>query len=346
MSSFLSSTGRPLLGFGNPLLDMVATVPATFIEKYKFEMNSACLANESQQAVYGDMAKQFEIEWVAGGATQNSIRLAQWMLQMPGMTVYSGCVGEDDYAKKLTSAAEQDGVKVMYQKTDIPTGTCAVLVVDKERTLCANLSAANKYTVDMLKDNMWKTVEEAGMYYIGGFFLTVCPEGIVEVGKHATANDKLFCMNISAPFIAEFFFEKLKDAMPHIDILFGNESEAKALGKKYGFKSTEIPDIARELASQPKASGFRARTVVITQGKDPVIVVCNGKTFSFDVPALSKDKIVDTNGAGDAFVGGFLAAYMKGKELETCCKAGNYCAQLIIQTSGAKTPSGKPTFEL
>jgi hypothetical protein len=31
-------------------------------------------------------------------------------------------------------------------------------------------------------------------------------------------------MNLSAPFIAQFFKGPLMDAMPHVDVLFGNES--------------------------------------------------------------------------------------------------------------------------
>ena len=47
--------------------------------------------------------------------------------------------------------------------------------------------------------------------------------------------------------------------------------------------------------------------MVITQGSDPVIAVEHGKLHSFPVAAIPKEEIVDTNGAGDAFVGGFLA---------------------------------------
>jgi adenosine kinase len=35
---------------------------------------------------------------------------------------------------------------------------------------------------------------------------------------------QIFAMNLSAPFIAQFFKGPLMDAMPHIDVLFGNES--------------------------------------------------------------------------------------------------------------------------
>jgi adenosine kinase len=38
-----------------------------------------------------------------------------------------------------------------------------------------------------------------------------------------------------------------------------------------------------------------------------VICVEGGRLSEYPVPLVPKEKIVDTNGAGDAFVGGFLA---------------------------------------
>lgn len=52
--------------------------------------------------------------------------------------------------------------------------------------------------------------------------------------------------------------------------------------------------------------------------------------------------LVDTNGAGDAFVGGFLAKLACGCDLEACVSAGNYAARQIIQVSGCKIPSFPP----
>jgi sugar/nucleoside kinase (ribokinase family) len=52
------------------------------------------------------------VEFIAGGATQNSIRVAQWMLQIPGATSYMGSVGKDEYADKMTEVCSKDGVKV------------------------------------------------------------------------------------------------------------------------------------------------------------------------------------------------------------------------------------------
>mmetsp|Transcript_38515 Transcript_38515/g.61058 ORF Transcript_38515/g.61058 Transcript_38515/m.61058 type:complete len:170 (-) Transcript_38515:23-532(-) len=54
--------------------------------------------------------------------------------------------------------------------------------------------------------------------------------------------------------------------------------------------------------------------------------------------------IVDTNGAGDSFVGGFLSKHVEGKSIEECVNAGHYCASKVIQVSGA-VYNGKPDFE-
>lgn len=46
----------------------------------------------------------------------------------------------------------------------------------------------------------------------------------MKVAKHASDNNKIFCMNLSAPFISQFFKEPLMEVMPYVDILFGNET--------------------------------------------------------------------------------------------------------------------------
>ena len=37
--------------------------------------------------------KNYQVEYIAGGAAQNAIRAAQWMLQIPKATGYIGCIG-------------------------------------------------------------------------------------------------------------------------------------------------------------------------------------------------------------------------------------------------------------
>ena len=51
---------------------------------------------------------------------------------------------------------------------------------------------------------------------------------------------------------------------------------------------------------------------------------------SYEVNYVPDNLIVDTNGAGDSFAGGFLSQYMKGKSIDECMKAGHWAASLII----------------
>lgn len=62
-----------------------------------------------------------------------------------------------------------------------------------------------------------------------GFFLTVSVESILRVAKHASENNKLFCMNLSAPFICQFFKDNLNQVLPYVDVLFGNETVSSTL---------------------------------------------------------------------------------------------------------------------
>ncbi len=59
-----------------------------------------------------ELAAKSDVQYVAGGATQNSIRIAQWLLQVPGATSYFGAVGDDDFGHKLRETASQGGVNV------------------------------------------------------------------------------------------------------------------------------------------------------------------------------------------------------------------------------------------
>lgn len=55
------------------------------------------------------------MQYLAGGSCQNSLRVAQWILQKPKLAIFFGCVGNDDYSRKLEEKARADGVNVVYQ---------------------------------------------------------------------------------------------------------------------------------------------------------------------------------------------------------------------------------------
>ncbi|VDM70593.1 unnamed protein product, partial [Strongylus vulgaris] len=172
------------------------------------------------------------------------------------------------------------------------------------RSLCAHLAAANTFTIDHLLDPAHSAViEKAQFFYIAGFFLTVSPPSIMHIAEHSYKHNKIFMFNLAAPFISQFFFGALKEVLPYVDIIFGNEDEAAAFAKAAELGTTKNEEIALRIAQWEKKSS-KPRIVVITQGADQVIVAVGDKIEHYPVPKIPKEKIVDTNGAGDAFVGG------------------------------------------
>lgn len=71
-----------ILGMCNPLLDISAEVPMELLEKYGVSLNNAILAEDKHLPLYTELINNYPVQYIAGGATQNSIRVAQWMLQV------------------------------------------------------------------------------------------------------------------------------------------------------------------------------------------------------------------------------------------------------------------------
>jgi len=202
------------------------------------------------------------------------------------------------------------------------------------RSLVANLGAANTYQPHHLRlPEVQAAIDRAQVIYISGYFLTASLDTILEVSRLAKAAGKIICMNLSAPFICKFFITQLCQVLPFVDFLFGNESEALALSDAFSWNLQEIDQIATKMSQE--LIGCSEGLVVITQGSQPTIVSQKDAPLQcFPVQSIPTDQIVDTNGAGDAFVGGYLSEYLKGGNLATCVEKGHYAASYIIRRSG------------
>merc|ERR1712137_1289076 len=159
------------------------------------------------------------------------------------------------------------------------------------------------------------------------------------VAEHvAQKADKRFMLNLSAEFVTTFHKHLLLEIMPYVDILFGNDTEFLSFAKEMDF-GTDFPTIAKSVAGMKKINDDRKRIVVITCGANPVVIAIGGnQVIQVPVEAMNHEDIVDTNGAGDAFVGGFLAQMARGKTLEQCVLAGSKIATLVIKRLGCTFP--------
>lgn len=324
------------MGCGNPLLDISSTVTNEYLEKNGLGPDNAILAEDKHMHIFKELQANTDCDYIAGGSVQNTLRVCQWLLNKPNVCVFFGCVGEDSNAEILETRARGDGVNVRYQKRgDQTTGRCAVLITGKHRSLIADLAAANHFQQDHLeKEENFKYLENAEFFYISGFFLTVSPPSIMTVAKKAMERNKPFMMNLSAPFISQFFKDPLMEVMPYIDLLFGNEAEALTFAKEQNFETENLKEIGFKMQSLPKVNDKRKRVVVLTQGHDPVLLFENGTVREFPVKELKESEITDTNGAGDAFVGGFLSQLVQNKSYDDCIHVGICAARAIIKRSG------------
>jgi len=343
-----------IVGLGNPLLDVAAAVTLDYLKKWNLKPNDAILADERHKELPDELKKLFPVKFIAGGSAQNTLRTAQWVLRKyPKACVMMGSIGEDFFGKCMQARAEEDGLKCEYMiKKDIPTGICSVLISDsgKNRSMVADLAAANHFEKEFLLSK-WSNVENARICYATGFHLTVCPEGELEVAQYCSKHDdKIFIFNLSAPFISQVFGKEVEKVSPYANVIFGNESEALAYADLKKYKNTDQMEIAKLIASEPRANENKPRIVIITQGSDPIVVayVLPGqelKTLRHDVPELNKEEIVDTNGAGDASSGGFLGALvlnnyeLSEKSIRQCLTVACYTAREIIKQDGCSIPT-------
>ena len=81
-----------------------------------------------------------------------------------------------------------------------------------------------------------------------------------------------------------------------------------------------------------KIHGYGAKIVIVTMGMKGSKLLFEGKLY--DIPACKPKIIRDPTGAGDAFIGAFLAEYVKGKDPVWCACIGSASASFVVEGVG------------
>lgn len=127
--------------------------------------------------------------------------------------------------------------------------------------------------------------------------------------------------------------EKFPDALyPLCDYIVPNESEAAAI---VGF---ELVDLAAAKKAGDAILKKGARNALITLGERGALL--HNAQQSIHIPAMAGGKVIDTAGAGDAFVGGFAAAIAEGQAPEAAVRFG--CATAGISVTRRGTAPAMP----
>lgn len=146
-------------------------------------------------------------------------------------------------------------------------------------------------------------------------------ETVIHLAREAKKAGAILCADTKIPTFRQLTPQDISEILPLIDYLFPNENEAALFTGKQDYM---------EMAEALHAMGIR--TVIVKAGKDGCYACSD--TERFHMPALPV-KAIDSTGAGDSFVAGFIAGLLEQKSLWECCEKGTKCAAECVGHAGA-----------
>lgn len=146
----MNAKNYKLVVIENPLLDItIADESSELHDKYKLEHGLASLVTPENIGIHDDIFAREGKETTPGGAALNSARCAAHCLSQEGqkdVVAFVGCIARDAAGDILVETLNKAGMHGEFAFTEeCGTGRCAVLTHAKERTLCANIGASQKY---------------------------------------------------------------------------------------------------------------------------------------------------------------------------------------------------------
>lgn len=147
------------------------------------------------------------------------------------------------------------------------------------------------------------------------------PEKVRELMNAAHEDGAVICADTKLPTFRRMSFRDIEDVLPLIDYMFPNEKEAA-----YYTGQKDYPAMARTFRE------WGIKNVIIKTGPEGCYAdTCEG---IFSLPP-AKVNVVDTTGAGDSFVAGFLSALLEKRNVRECLEAALLKAGECVQHMGA-----------
>lgn len=258
------------------------------------------------------LRNQETVAYYAGGSAANSIR----NMSLLGMNAaFIGKAGQDEDGHFFDESLKKYGVHSFLIRTSEDKTGCSVVMVhkDKDRTQCALPCASNLLTKEEVKDEY---LQNTRSILTEGYMINRRPELIEDVINRASFYGCKVFFTLSDVHCVKNKRELLLKVLPKIDILFGNEFEFEALNLDKNILDKTI--------------------CVKTRGKDGVEILSHQDELFIEITPLNS--IVNTNGAGDGFAGGFLASYLKNEPVDKNVSLGNFVAQGVLKTNLSYLP--------
>ena len=339
-----------VIGMGDPIIDITSHIKPSLIEKYGLKIGDSIFADETSTDKNIEVFKVLEnmetVNYVPGGSVQNSMRVLSWCLGMQSKkrgkfrVSMLGSVGDDTYKNKILNALRDIGVNPILQilKGD-KTSRCGVAIYQKEKLFVTQLMASKRLSEEYIEENLDKIMNHQ-ILVIEGYLLKNKFDICEKLCDNFSRTKKLVVLTLSATFIIKYFNDNLMAIANKADIIAGNMEEAKEFAEHQRETPEEIfKNIFKKL--RPKNN----RLLLVTDGPNGAYCVNydykNDRIeyiFQYFANKLKDEEIQDFNGAGDAFLGGFLSEYMKGNSILDCLKIGIETSTVILRNVGCTFP--------
>ncbi len=280
------------------------------------------LADMTGHACNGHM----EFACFAGGAPFN---VACCLKKLGARCGFCGSVGQDAVGNFLADAARKQQFDYLYlQREKERNTTLAFVEVDGAGERSFSFYRKNTADAYLPQAEISRIVRLADIVHIGSLPLS-------------STHGREFADELIASTHA--CGKKVSFDVNYRSDIFSGEEEAVALYRKYiaaadivKFSEEELPMFAEGASQEERlrnAAGAH-KTVLLTLGSRGSMLCTAGNIYR--APAAAVRKIEDTNGAGDAFMAGVLAAADGGvRDPLAALRLGNACGALAVAQKGA-----------
>lgn len=262
-----------------------------------------------------------EISMETGGDALNEATV----LSRLGKKVHLQTVIGDDMAGHFVAAhCGREGIDISGSRicSDISTGINVVLVQENgERSFLTNPQGTLRKLA--IEDIKMPFHEKSKILCFASIFVfpEIGTKELHHIFRTAKEQGLIVCADMTKCKNNEHVSD-LALALKMVDYLFANATEAALV------TGEEEPEKA---AAALEAAG--AENVIIKCGAKGCFV--RSKKEGMTVPARANVRCIDTTGAGDSFVAGFLYALSEGRPLEECAVFANRCGAEAVTSLGA-----------
>ena len=308
---------KSILGIGNALTDILAVLPDdTLLQKYHLPKGSMQHVDMETGDQIWSALKEIGVKYVPGGSAANTITCSS-IFGMP--SGYIGKIGNDELGNLFKSTMEQFGVNTTMLYGTKSSGRCMVFITgaNAERTFADYMGAALEMGPEDLRPEYFEGYD---YFHIEGY-LVQNQDLISKAVQMAKAAGCLISIDMASYNVVESndaFLHNLVDK--YVDIVFANETEARAFTKK------EPREALQELTNH-------CEIAIVKVGKDGSMVQ-SGDEYHY-IPAWPAQTI-DATGAGDTYAAGFLYAHALGMPLKVCGEIGSIIAAKVVEVIGTK----------